>query len=350
MKAISRITSVLAIIATFSSCRVYIPEYTTVPEIYNLRQGMTREEVTSTLGVQPVEFYASHKSGHKVLVYKYKKSFQRIPKDSIYEPEFLNKRGLENFKEIGDLYVLLNGGDSKLDYFMTQNGRKLAPGKIDDGRKLEEAEINPQDFVRAGGVLKYPSASNDELWKGYSFGGEAYIGSGMVGFMAYNNYSIGTFHSVGLGVGVEYCRPLDNFAGMSFRIVEAVDSLRTITEDDYNGIYIPITIKYEFELNDKRNRPYFLAEGGYLLNTAMFKDYRVSAQQSVTANRNGGPMASVGFGVRFQSKKRHSFSIQGRANFRSYWIQENFTEVLPNQSYSGWQMNITPVIGFGFKF
>lgn len=320
-----------------------------MPEIYNLRQGMTREEVTSTLGVQPVEFYASNRSGHKVLVFKYKKSFQRISKDSIYEPEYLNRRGLENFKEIGDLYVLLNGADSKLDYFITQSGRKLAPGRIDDGRRLEQAETNPDQFIKSKSILKFPTTSNDEVWRGYSFGVEAYGGSGMVGFMTYNNYSIGTFHSVGLGVGIEYSKPLGYFAGMSFSIVQAVDSLRTITEEDYNSLYIPLSLKYEYELNERKARPFFMAEGGYLLNTSMFKEYQ-SAQYSVSVSRNGGPLASLGFGIRFQSKKRYSFSILGRAILRSYWVNEKFTEILPSQSYSGWQINLTPVIGLGFKF
>jgi outer membrane protein assembly factor BamE (lipoprotein component of BamABCDE complex) len=348
------------------SCKIYVPEYTTIPEMYKLKKGMTKDEVNKTLGIRPSEFYTTFNNGYTTLLYKYKKRYQKIKKDSIYEPGSLANGGMEYFKDIGNLYVLFNSNDETMEYFMTSNGIKNAPPIITESRELREMKDSAKVYVKKKkGTL--PNLEEDYyLRQGYSGSVEATLGSGLLGIKLYNGYSFGVNKVLSLGIGLENLSPINNPIGLNINLFKNVDSLRTVSASDYNGLYIPISIRYTVDLSKldpvkktkkgskkeaktKKARPYFFGEIGYILNSELTKTYNIN-NNLVTVNRQGGPMGAFGFGYKFGSKDRVSFNLSFGLNIRSYWIKETFIEPLPSTPNSGWRVNLNPTIGLGIGF
>lgn len=332
-----------------SSCRVYVPEYTTVEEMYKLEKGMSKEQVNTTLGIKPHEFYTSFDEAHTAVVYKYKKQFQKVKRDSVYETKNLAKGGTEYFKNIGNLYVLFDSDSDKMDYFITTSGRKSATNVIAQSRSIDEIENDPKAYLKGRKGKITPVEDATYLREGYTFSADLYIGSGMLGARVYNGYAFGVKQTASLGVGFESLSPFNNILGLNINVLDARDSLRTVSVKDYHGFYIPISLRYTYDIGEKMFRPFVFGELGYALNTEMTKTYTIN-NQTVDAKRLGGPLADVGFGFKINSKKRFAFSIAAGIRMRSYWVKEVFTEPVPDQPNSGWRINLTPTIGVGFNF
>lgn len=138
-----KIFALAFIIATASSCsQVIIPNYTTIPEIYNLKKGMTMDKVNGALGVGPYEFYTNFYDGNKVLVYKYKKTYQVVPLNSQDNRENLSG-GPERFKNEGNLYVVFDQKTDAMEYFITTSGRKLARKIVNESNQLKLVKADP---------------------------------------------------------------------------------------------------------------------------------------------------------------------------------------------------------------
>ena len=366
MKAIKNYFLMFIVVTGIHSCKIYVPEYTTIPEMYKLKKGMSKEEVKSTLGIRPSEFYATFNNGYTAMLFKYKKKYQKIKKDSIYEPGSLANGGMEYYKDIGNLYVIFNANDEKMEYFMTTNGIKNAPPIIAESRELREIKDSAIVYVKKK-KASLPNLEDDYyLRKGYSGSVEALLGSGLMGLKLYNGYTLGVNKVLSLGVGIENLSPLSNPVGININVFKNVDSLRTVTQSDYNGLYIPISFRYTLDLTKiepvkktkkgskketkiKKARPYFFGELGYVLNTETTKTYTIN-NNLVTVNRQGGPMGALGFGYKFGARERLSFNLSFGLNIRSYWIKETFVEPVPSTPNDGWRINLNPTIGLGIGF
>jgi|GEM_PF-1802764 len=348
-KNIKRLFAIALVAAGLSSCRVYIPEYTTVEEMYNLRKDMSKEQVNKTLGIKPHEFYSSFDEAHTAVVYKYKKEFQKVKRDSVYETKNLASGGMEYFKNVGNLYVLFDSDSDKMDYFITSSGRKNATKVIAESRSLRDIEEDPKGYLkgRKGKITSDEDAAY--LRDGYFFAADIYMGSGLLGAKVYNGYSFGVKQAVSLGVGFESLSPLNNFLGLNINVLDARDSLRTVSTNDYNGFYIPISLRYSYDIGEKKLRPFLFGELGYSLNTEMIKNYSVNGQ-NVDTKRLGGPLADVGIGLKINSRRKFSFLLSAGLRMRSYWVKELFTEPVPSAPNSGWRINLTPTIGVGLNF
>ncbi len=98
---------------------------TTTENIYKLKKGMTLNEVTSTLDVEPKDLYFNRKDGSKVVTYKYKVQYQKVPK--WFKNRELYLRGNSDyFKSEGTLYVILDAQTNKMENYITDSGRKQA--------------------------------------------------------------------------------------------------------------------------------------------------------------------------------------------------------------------------------
>lgn len=64
----------LTLLAT--SCIVQAPKYTSINQVLTLKLGMTKEEVSATLGIPPYDFKSLSDSG-QVLIYKYRVTDRR---------------------------------------------------------------------------------------------------------------------------------------------------------------------------------------------------------------------------------------------------------------------------------
>ena len=73
------------ILTGFTSCIVRAPQYSRVEKVLTLKQGMTKEEVSTVLGIQPYNIVSMNDTGETVLLYKY-----RVTNRSIV-PFFLNE-------------------------------------------------------------------------------------------------------------------------------------------------------------------------------------------------------------------------------------------------------------------
>jgi hypothetical protein len=362
MKTVSLYVVLLLTIIGLQSCKIYVPEYTTIPEMYKLKKGMSKDEVNRTLGIRPSEFYTTFNNGYTAMMYKYKKRYQKIKKDSIYEPGSLANGGMEYFKDIGNLYVIFDANDEKMEYFMTSNGIKNAPPIIAESRELKEIKDSVRVYVKRK-KNSLPNLEDDYyLREGYSGSAEAILGSGLIGLKLYNGYSFGVNKVLSFGLGIESLSPLNNPIGININIYKNVDSLRTVSESDYKGLYIPISLRYTVDLSKldpskknkkgvkvKKVRPYVFGEIGYAINSESTKTYTAN-NNLVTANRQGGPLAAVGFGYKFGSKERVSFNLSFGLNIRSYWVKETFLEPVPSAPNSGWRINLNPTIGLGVGF
>ena len=71
MEAMKNFLIVLFFSFTFGSCIVHAPKYTGVEQVLSLKIGMTKEEVSKTLGIPPYDL-KSEGDSQTVYIYKYR--------------------------------------------------------------------------------------------------------------------------------------------------------------------------------------------------------------------------------------------------------------------------------------
>lgn len=130
MKKYSTFLMTVGIMLFLGSCTVSTPislsNYCTTTEyIYQLRKGMTLNEVNTLLRVEPKDLYFSAKDGSKVITYKYKINYQQVPSEKRDKADYL--RGGEGiYKDEGTLYVIFDAKTNQLQRYITDNGRSSA--------------------------------------------------------------------------------------------------------------------------------------------------------------------------------------------------------------------------------
>ena len=112
---------------TSQEALIVSPYYTSTAKIFNLKSGMSLDDVSSTLGIEPYDIYADAENGEKILVYKYRKFFE---KDKKYKntQDYLTGGGKDHYDGDFNLYVYFDNY-SKMISFITEEGRE-------DGEKI----------------------------------------------------------------------------------------------------------------------------------------------------------------------------------------------------------------------
>lgn len=77
MKGVFTLSLYIFISLFFTSCIVHAPKYTGIEEVMQLKVGMTREEVSKTLGIPAYDLKAVTDSG-VVYIYKYRTTDRKI--------------------------------------------------------------------------------------------------------------------------------------------------------------------------------------------------------------------------------------------------------------------------------
>lgn len=109
---------------------------TTTEYITNLKQGMTLDEISKTLNSQPKDVYSNIENKTKIVTYKYRLNYQKVPAKAKNDEQYL-RGGQHVYKEEGNLYVVLSSDDNKLLYFITDNGRKLGKKELNEALKIK---------------------------------------------------------------------------------------------------------------------------------------------------------------------------------------------------------------------
>jgi len=122
-----RLLIVLLLFAV-SSCIVKGPKYTHVEKVLTLKNGMTLNEVNTTLGLKPYDLISLDSAGNKVLMYKYRLTDRRTV------PLFLkDTNGKEISAKFADLHCTFSADNVLV---------KLASQKSESELKEQRLDIN----------------------------------------------------------------------------------------------------------------------------------------------------------------------------------------------------------------
>ncbi|MBM3454398.1 MAG: hypothetical protein FJX80_04535 [Bacteroidetes bacterium] len=119
-----------------SSSKIINNYATTTDNIFNLSNGMSLEDVRRTLDCEPTDVYYNLKNNQKVLVFKYRKNYQKVPVKQKDHEKFL-RGGKPLYKDEDNLYTVFDSKTNKLQYFVTDSGRKAGKREIMEALKLK---------------------------------------------------------------------------------------------------------------------------------------------------------------------------------------------------------------------
>jgi hypothetical protein len=134
----------VSIVSCKTTTKLY-PYHASVEEIYNLSSGMQMGEVEKTLGsIKPFDVKVNFEDGYKIVEYKYKQRFQKVPIKRKNNPEYVSG-GKEAYKEGGSLYVIYDTKD-KMVFYITDSGKKRAQSSLATANDLNLMKTYPQFF------------------------------------------------------------------------------------------------------------------------------------------------------------------------------------------------------------
>lgn len=180
---------------------------------------------------------------------------------------------------------------------ITKEQRWQNPYKADaPAPKADEYRPRPARYTDSTYVPGYKKKRK------YFFTAELRGGPGNGGVRIINGYKFGRFGYLGIGVGID---------GASFTNVGAL----SISSD---GVYLPIVIRYQGDILRTRITPFYYAEAGYAAHpvNGPFMDG--------DGEHFGGPLATVGFGCKFNTKRRVNFNLSLNATWRSNFFNDYY--------------------------
>jgi hypothetical protein len=123
---------------TTSSGKITNYYATTTENIMKLTTGMSVEEVTTALDCEPTDFYSNVKNGEKILVYKYRKTYQNVPANKKEDEKYLRgDKPVYPTKDEGNLYVVFDSKTNKLLNYITDSGRASGAKEINESLKIK---------------------------------------------------------------------------------------------------------------------------------------------------------------------------------------------------------------------
>jgi hypothetical protein len=132
MKSMKQILLALIVFLTIASCKesnVLTSYCTNVEGIFKLHDGMTLDEISAALNVQPTDFYYALDDKYEVVTYTYRRNYQLVLRDEINDEASL-RGGSSRYKDEQTLFVILDANTKKMIYYITEPGRKKAAKEI----------------------------------------------------------------------------------------------------------------------------------------------------------------------------------------------------------------------------
>jgi hypothetical protein len=132
--------TILSLLASFAiSCgpaKVLNNYATTTEEIFKLEKGMSVSDVNSVLKSEPKDIYSTTAGQTKVLVYKYRHGYQKVPTSTRNNENYL-RGGTPVYKEEASLYAVFDAKTNELIYYITDSGRKMGQNELNEALKLK---------------------------------------------------------------------------------------------------------------------------------------------------------------------------------------------------------------------
>ena len=128
-----------ALVGLMTSCassKVLNNYATTTENIFNLKEGMTLSEVKTTLNAEPKDVYSNTVNQTKIVVFKYRLSYQEVPLKARNNEEFL-RGGKAVYKDESNIYIVFDAKTNKMVYYITDSGRKSGKNEIKDALKFK---------------------------------------------------------------------------------------------------------------------------------------------------------------------------------------------------------------------
>jgi hypothetical protein len=137
--------------------------------------------------------------------------------------------------------------------------------------------------------------------KGYFFLAELRGGAGNGGVRIVNGYKFGRFGFLGIGVGIDGARFDHGPMGMSEGALYGYS----------NGAYLPIVLRYSGDILKTRITPFYYMEAGYAAHAP------TPFTNGGYGESRGGPIATTGFGCKFNTKRRVNFNLNLNVTYRA---------------------------------
>lgn len=169
--------------------------------------------------------------------------------------------------------------------------------------------------------------------KGYFFQGQLLIEALQGGIRIINGYKFGRFGYLGIGVGVDQMG----------RSILGEEVLGTVPSGLYDGGYLPLFLYHQGDILAKRFTPFYAVEAGYAVPVDGFGGIFTD---ETTGYREGGFMAGLGIGMKFNTRRRLHFSLLLNVNVKEVTYQEGYYDLL--SSYIPITRQIIPQAGLRF--
>jgi hypothetical protein len=141
---------------------------------------------------------------------------------------------------------------------------------------------------------------------GYLFETQVHADYAGAGICVINAYKINQYAIVGLGMGIEGI-----YTGLNVHNIGGDPS-------PFSGTYFPMFIYYSGDILKKQTTPFYVLEAGYAMatNSAAFDGSEGGYYGGVFNTTRGGPMGSVGFGMRCYAGRRFVFTISANLDIQ----------------------------------
>jgi len=224
--------------------------------------------------------------------------------------------------------------------------------KITKENKVADEQPAPRDYERgnmhSGNYYHSKDSARRQYQfrkKGYFFQGQLLLENLQGGVRIVNGYKFGRFGYIGIGIGI------DMLGNTPFTSVSS-NGGPSFNSNDISGVYLPLYLYYEGDILKKRITPFYTLEAGYCLSPGGGMPFDMGNNFS---ERRGGAMGGVGFGAKFNTRRKVNFSLLANLNFKNIHYRNYlyYYDDMGNYSEgysSGNVMAIIPGIRFGIGF
>lgn len=127
---------VMTVLYSCAPAKVLNNYATTTEEIFKLDKGMSVSDVNSVLKSEPKDIYSNTVGSTKVLVYKYRLGYQKVPTNARNNEQYL-RGGTPVYKDESNLYVVFDSKTNEMLYFITDSGRKMGKNELNEALKVK---------------------------------------------------------------------------------------------------------------------------------------------------------------------------------------------------------------------
>lgn len=199
---------------------------------------------------------------------------------------------------------------------ITKEQRWKSPYKTAENNTASSTENKPETTRQTRPDSSY--IPHYKKKRGHFFLAELRGGPANGGVRIINGYKFGRFGFLGVGVGMDIA---------SFGLFTPPGQGNSNYVSD--GLYLPLVIHYRGDILKTKVTPFYYLEVGYAAHPAdnLLFDPEVGSR--------GGPLATIGFGCKFNTKRRLNFNVNINATWRSNFYTEENAYYDPNGNYIG---------------